>query len=97
MPIINVNTTAIVPQLPANTAVVDQTQNLTAPWSMFFINLMATLTKLNSSAQAGTTAQRPTLNLFVGMQYYDTTLGAPIVIVSLSPTVWNRYSLTGPV
>ena len=93
----NVNTTAQIPMLPAQATVVDKNQNLTQAWSMFLINLVAVLTKLNSSAQAGPTTARPTLNLFVGMTYYDTTIGAPIVIVSLAPTVWNKYTLTGPV
>jgi hypothetical protein len=36
----------------------------------------------------GTTAQRPTKNLYVGQQYIDKTLGKPIWIKSLGPTVW---------
>lgn len=36
----------------------------------------------------GTTAARPTANLWVGQSYFDTTLGKPIWIKSLNPTVW---------
>jgi hypothetical protein len=37
---------------------------------------------------SGTTANRPTTNLFIGRPYFDTTLGKPIAIKSLGPTVW---------
>jgi hypothetical protein len=36
----------------------------------------------------GTTANRPTSNLYVGQDYFDTTLGYKITIKSLNPTVW---------
>lgn len=38
---------------------------------------------------AGTTAQRPTANLKVGMDYYDTDLGKPIYLHTVSPIVWH--------
>jgi hypothetical protein len=37
----------------------------------------------------GTTAQRPTANAFVGLQYYDTTLGKPIWCHQASPIIWH--------
>jgi hypothetical protein len=33
---------------------------------------------LTAASTAGTTAQRPTMNQFQGMPYFDTTLGKPI-------------------
>ena len=38
--------------------------------------------------ESGTTANRPTTKLWVGRMYFDTTLGYPIWIKSLGPTVW---------
>lgn len=42
------------------------------PWVNFFANVYRVCL---SVTQSGTTAQRPTKNLFVGRQYFDTTLG----------------------
>ena len=37
----------------------------------------------------GTTAQRPVLGLYVGLQYFDTTLGKPIFVKTVAtPAVW---------
>jgi len=45
-----------------------------------------------ASQQSGTTANRPISTaqfpLWVGRIYFDTTLGKPIWVKSLSPTVW---------
>lgn len=41
-----------------------------------------------ATAESGTTARRPTVNLYIGRPYFDTTLGQPIWVQSLSPTVW---------
>lgn len=43
---------------------------------------------LQDVSNSGTTAQRPTNNLYVGKPYFDTTLGLAINIKSLGPTVW---------
>ena len=43
---------------------------------------------VNSLYQYGTTAQRPTKNVYVGQMYFDTTKGFPIFIKSLNPIVW---------
>lgn len=37
---------------------------------------------------SGPTASRPTRNMYVGKQYFDVTLGIPIWVQSLGPTVW---------
>lgn len=39
--------------------------------------------------QSGTTANRPTRDLSIGRQYYDTTLGKPIYVASVNPVVWK--------
>lgn len=43
---------------------------------------------LFAQSSSGTTAQRPTAALYIGQRYYDTTLGKPIWVQSLGPTVW---------
>lgn len=41
-----------------------------------------------SVSESGTTANRPTTGLFVGRRYFDTTLGYPIWLKTVSPVVW---------
>jgi hypothetical protein len=41
----------------------------------------------DSLTQYGTTAQRPTANLFIGRPYFDTTLGYIIHVKQVTPTV----------
>lgn len=43
---------------------------------------------LFANTQSGTTSNRPTKNLWVGRRYFDTTLGKPVYLKSISPTVW---------
>lgn len=40
------------------------------------------------SATTGATASRPTTGLFAGYVHLDTTLGKPVFVKSLNPTVW---------
>jgi len=41
-----------------------------------------------SVQDSGSTSIRPTDNLWVGRRYFDTTLGKPIWVKSVNPTVW---------
>jgi len=41
----------------------------------------------NALQESGTTAQRPTVRLWVGRPYFDTTLGQPIWVSAVSPSV----------
>lgn len=41
----------------------------------------------NSVTESGTTAQRPTANLWLGRVYYDTTLSKPVFVNAVSPSV----------
>jgi len=41
----------------------------------------------NSVTESGTTAQRPTANLWVGRPFMDTTLGKPIWVNAVTPSV----------
>lgn len=47
------------------------------------------LDTINPPIQYGTTANRPTINLFIGYPYYDTTLAKPIWCKQVSPAVWG--------
>jgi len=43
--------------------------------------------------QFGTTANRPTVNLYVGRGYYDTTLQYPVWVHQVSPSIiWHNAS-----
>lgn len=53
---------------------------------MTFLKLLAQ----NTMVQSGTTAQRPTRYLYVGMPYYDTTLGYEINVHTITPLVWHN-------
>lgn len=44
---------------------------------------------LNSTTDAGPTANRPTVDLFIGRQYYDTSLSKPVYLNSVNPNVWK--------
>ncbi len=52
---------------------------------LFLTQVWAVIRVVNLS---GTTAQRPTTNLFVGMTYFDTTLNVPIWLQSAKRSVW---------
>jgi hypothetical protein len=46
---------------------------------------------ISGNSQSGTTAQRPTSNLEIGTKYYDTTLGYPVFVHQVKPTVvWHN-------
>lgn len=40
-----------------------------------------------SQQESGTTANRPTVKLWVGRRYFDTTLGYPVYIKQVDPSV----------
>jgi hypothetical protein len=57
-------------------------------WSAFF---SAVQQVVYNGSRSGPTASRPTDTLigrYVGMPYYDTTLGKPIWLESTNPDVW---------
>lgn len=39
--------------------------------------------------ESGTTAQRPTKNLWLGRRYYDTTINKPVYVSAVLPTVFR--------
>jgi hypothetical protein len=53
--------------------------------------LMSAYRSADSVTQSGTTANRPTVSLWIGRRYYDTTLGLPIWVHQISPAiVWHK-------
>lgn len=63
--------------------------DISAPaWSGWF-SILQKIAQATSSS--GTTAQRPTTNLYIGQPWYDTTLGLPVWVHSLGPPiVWHN-------
>jgi hypothetical protein len=64
-------------------------EQVTAPWRAWFSSLFNQTQALGTN---GSTALRPvatpTVPLYVGQSYFDQTLGVPIWVKSLNPTVW---------
>ena len=70
---------------PSNSVLVDENGNITQSW-------MAWVQRVNDISimgqRSGTTANRPVSNLWIGMFYFDTTLGKPVWLRSNNPNVW---------
>lgn len=57
-----------------------------AVWRGWFTALYALVKPLGGN---GTTANRPTTGLYVGLQYFDATLGLPVFVRTIGPpAVW---------
>lgn len=68
--------------------IMDKEGRLTPDWSAFFKALQNLAL---AGSRYGTTANRPTSVMptrYIGMPYYDTTLGQPIWLESVNPDVW---------
>lgn len=74
---------------PLQQEIVNKTKYANDPWASFFSSVYRQSVKSELALEGtGTTSNRPTDNLWVGRTYLDTTLGKPIWVESLSPTVW---------
>lgn len=71
--------------IPQSAIISDGKGNLTAPFQAWFQSIQKWLAPVG---QSGTTAQRPTKNLYIGQSYFDTTLGLSVWVKTLQPTVW---------
>ena len=60
-----------------------QDNTMPPAWVRWFNNVW-----INANNESGTTADRPTKNLYVGKMYFDSTLGQPIWLKSVRPDVW---------
>lgn len=70
---------------PSGMPLVDDNKMATSAWSSTFSRWQNLILTIQS---AGTTAQRPTSLLWIGRQYFDTTLGKPIYLKAVRPSVW---------
>ena len=70
---------------PSNSPIVDGAQMVTSPWQQLFSRWQALILAI---PQSGATASRPTSGLWIGRQFFDTTLGKPVYVKSVKPTVW---------
>jgi hypothetical protein len=74
---------------PVTTGTVDAKQNvdgrLTPMWVVWLSQLFNLVKALGGN---GTTANRPTAGLYIGMDYFDQTLGYKVTVKSLNPPVW---------
>ena len=72
---------------PSNTPVVDTTDgSATAPWQQWFSRIN---TIIVTGQQAGPTSARPTSQVWIGRQFWDTTLNKPVFVSAVKPVVWR--------
>ena len=73
-------------EYPSNSPVVNpQTGKATDPWQNVFNRWHQIII---TGQQSGTTANRPTTQVWVGRFYFDTTLNKPVWVKSVTPVVW---------
>ena len=70
--------------LPSNVPVTDKSGALTPVWFAWFNSVF---TWCQGMGQSGATAARPTKGLFIGRDYFDTTLGYKVTVKAVSPSV----------
>lgn len=75
------------PPLSSALPVAAESAGWSKPWANWMTQAWRILAALSSS---GTTANRPTANVYVGQFYFDTTLGRPIWAQSIGPIVWIK-------
>lgn len=75
--------------IPATPIIADKEGRMTPLWQAWFSSVHDWLGPIG---QSGATANRPvdsTQNpIYIGQNYFDTTLGKPIWVKSKNPTVW---------
>ena len=76
-------------ELPSNDPLTDREGFAFRTWDQWLSYVHMTITAMR---QSGTTAQRPTNMLWIGRQFYDTTLNKPVYVAAVRPTVWRDAS-----
>jgi hypothetical protein len=71
-------------ELPDDKKVVDENRNLEFAWLQLFSRWQRIIASL---VQAGSTLSRPTKGLWIGRQYYDSTLNKPIWVKEVRPVI----------
>ena len=69
---------------PNQSPLSDQNNNVLSPWKAFFTDIFNVCVSVQSS---GITANRPVKNMWIGKQYFDTTIGKPIY---WNGTIWVK-------
>jgi hypothetical protein len=72
-----------------NNALTEQDGSTSSPWLQWFQRIQNVAGAAYSS---GVTADRPTKGLWIGRQFYDTTLNKPVYVSAVNPTVWQDAS-----
>lgn len=75
---------------PTDTPMVDLAQFISVPWGQWVNRTHAAALSVQ---QSGPTAERPTQRLWLGRFFYDLTLGKPVWVHQVKPTViWHDAS-----
>jgi hypothetical protein len=75
--------------VPTRVSLTQKGEDTSATWRAWFESLYAWVAPLGNN---GATSARPVSSaavpLYIGQNYFDATLGKPVWIKSLNPTVW---------
>lgn len=70
--------------IPDTSALTEDGKRISLRWLQWVQRIHTLATTLN---QSGATSERPTKGLYVGRFYFDTTLGKPIWVRDITPSV----------
>lgn len=65
---------------------VDGAGKATAPWQSWLSRVHSIVI---TGQQSGPTADRPTSQVWIGRQFFDTTLNKPVFVAAVKPIVWR--------
>ena len=71
---------------PSDKQAISSNGRIDGNWYTFFNNIR---NYINWNSQSGITALRPVEHVYIGLQYYDTTLNKPVYVSSINPIVWR--------
>ena len=71
---------------PGATPMVGDDKRPTLAWESVFTRWQMIIA---AEQQSGTTANRPTTDLWIGRRYFDTTLNKPVYVAAVKTTVWR--------
>lgn len=71
---------------PSEAPVVNEDGYINVTWAQWATRVHSVA---NAAVTSGTTSQRPTKGVWIGLQYYDTTLNKPVYVSSANPIVWR--------
>lgn len=71
---------------PSDSPVVNTDGFIASAWAQWATRVHAIT---NAAVSSGTTSQRPTKGIWIGFQFYDTTLNKPVFVSAVNPIVWR--------